>query len=150
MPQIRVEPYDAPPAKALIGALSAEIQERYGPEQYAAVDPAVFAPPGGVFLVASVGGEAAGCGGFRRIDDGVAEVHRMYVAPAHRRAGVARALLAELEEHARRAAYTQMRLETGTLQPEAIALYRSAGWDRIPCFFPYVVYDNSVCFSKRL
>jgi len=148
--EIRVEPYDGEVGMRLTAALSSEIQERYGPEDFPAADPAIFAPPGGAFVVAYQDGEPAGCGAFQRVDQELAEVHRMFVVMAHRRRGVATAVLSFLEEVASRAGYTRLRLETGTLQPEAIELYRTAGWTEIPCFPPYGAYENSVCFEKGL
>ena len=56
---------------------------------------------------------------------------------AARRRGVARALLAELEGAARRFGYRELWLETGTEQPEAIALYESAGYLPVPPFDPH-------------
>lgn len=67
-------------------------------------------------------GVAAGCGGVE-IGDGDAEVKRIFTRPALRRRGVAQALLQRLEAEARDVGATVLRLETGTHQPEAIALY---------------------------
>ena len=91
-------------------------------------DPESLAPPAGVFVLARLDGVPVGCGGFRRFADGVAEIKRMYVAPEARRRGVATALLADLEAHARALDYRSIRLETGTNQPEAMALYQRAGY----------------------
>jgi GNAT superfamily N-acetyltransferase len=58
----------------------------------------------------------------------------MYVVPTARGRGVTRALLADLEEAARDRGWTTLRLETGPRQPEAVALYRRAGYRPIgPC-----------------
>ena len=67
-------------------------------------------------------GTAIGCGALRRIADGIGELKRMYVVPAARGQGVAKALLAALEDEARRRGWGTLRLETGPRQPEAIAL----------------------------
>jgi ribosomal protein S18 acetylase RimI-like enzyme len=74
----------------------------------------------------------------------------MFVRPAARGRGVARRLLAALEEAAAARGYTTVRLETGTGQHEAIRLYTSAGYRPIPCFGAYVEEPTSVCFEKRL
>ena len=55
-----------------------------------------------------------------------------------------------LESAAREHGYSTLRLETGTRQPEAIGLYRSAGYGEIPCFGAYADDQFSVCFEKRL
>ena len=145
-----MEPYDGPAASALVRNLLIDLNERYGPGDFEAVDPITFAPPTGIFLVAWDGEVPAACGGFKRVNAGTAEVKRMYVAPAHRRQGLARGILTALEERALKAGYQVLRLETGTLQPEAIELYRAAGFEVIPPFPPYAADPTSVCFAKEL
>jgi GNAT superfamily N-acetyltransferase len=74
----------------------------------------------------------------------------MYVQPAYRRTGVGRAVLTALEARARALGYARLRLETGVRQPEAIALYRAAGYEPIE---PYGLYRDepmSRCFEKRI
>jgi putative acetyltransferase len=122
---------------------------RYG-EGFGAVDPASYRAPAGTFVVAYLEDELAGCGGLIRVDAGLAEVKRMFVRPAHLRRGVGRALLTAIEARARRLGYRELRLETGIRQPEAIGLYRSAGWSAIPCYPPYADDALSVCFGKSL
>jgi GNAT superfamily N-acetyltransferase len=74
----------------------------------------------------------------------------MYVAPDHRRAGVAQALLAALEEHARAAGVTVLRLRAGEPQPEALRFYRAAGFTPIGPFGRWVGDDTARCFEKSL
>ena len=74
----------------------------------------------------------------------------MYVVPAARRTGVARVVLDEVEAEARRRGYRQLRLETGVRQPEAIALYQSAGFEPIPCWETYADAPLSRCLAKSL
>ena len=74
----------------------------------------------------------------------------MYVRPAYRGRGIARQLLAALEELAFRQGHSVVCLETGTYLPAAIGLYTSAGYDRIPVYGEYVDNPYSVCFAKRL
>ena len=82
--------------------------------------------------------------------DGDAEVKRMFVAAAHRGRGHARAVLAELERSAAAAGRRRAVLETGTRQPEAIALYTSAGYAPIATFGVYRDSPNCRCFAKVL
>ncbi len=92
-----------------------------------------FGPPGGAFVVGFAEDGAAVCGGgVKRLEDGVAEIKRMYVVPAARGRGVARALLGALEDAARSLGYERVRLDVGPKQPEAEHLYRSAGYREIP------------------
>jgi GNAT superfamily N-acetyltransferase len=104
--------------------------------------------PGGAYLVGYEGDDTVAGGGLRRLGEGVAEIKRMYVRPAARSRGVARALLGALEDEARALGYTAVRLDTGPRQLHGLALYRSAGYVDVP---PY--NDNPfACFwgEKRL
>ena len=141
---------DVEPGRTLVAALLDELRAIYGEEDEDAPSPDDLAPPKGVFLVASRDGEVVGCGGIKQFADGIGEVKRMYVVPAARRTGVARAVLAEVEAEARRRGFREIRLETGVKQPEAIALYRSAGFELIPCWGMYADAPLSRCFAKRL
>ena len=111
---------------------------------------AMFEPPDGVFLVVRDGGRAVACGGICRFDETRAEVKRMYVVPEARGRGLGRRVLVELEERALLLGYTGVVLETGDRQPEALGLYVSAGYERIPCYPPYDSRALSLCFEKRL
>jgi len=90
------------------------------------------------------------CGAYRPMSPDVAEIKRMYVDPDYRCRGLGRRILRELEGRARRDGYARARLETGTLQPEAIRLYERAGYHRIDCYGLYVGNPRSVCFEKDL
>jgi putative acetyltransferase len=74
----------------------------------------------------------------------------MYVLQAVRRTGVARRILAALEASAVRMGYKIMRLETGSRQLPAMALYESFGFERIAPFGEYVNDPTSVCYEKRI
>jgi GNAT superfamily N-acetyltransferase len=109
-------------------------------------------PPHGFFLVAldEDTGAALACGGLKRLDDTTGEIKRMYTAPAGRRRGIGRALLARLEGEARALGYASLQLETGGPQHEAVALYESAGWTSIPPYGRYSSDPRSLCFRKVL
>ncbi|MBB4682124.1 GNAT family N-acetyltransferase [Crossiella cryophila] len=155
--ELRTLAYDHPDAKALIAEVQQEYVVRYGDEDITPVTPAEFAPPRGLFLVGYLDGVPMICGGWRAHDsdepgfaDGDAELKRMFVVQAARGRGLARVLLAELERTALAAGRRRMVLETGTEQPEAIALYSSSGYAPIAKFGVYAGYDNSRCFGKRI
>jgi len=138
-------------ALPLVQALSDEMIERYGGgEPSHPLDPAAFAPPLGVFLVARADGEDVACGGVRPLRTGIAEVKRMYVAPGHRNRGLARAVLRALVAHARTAGYAELWLETGTAQPEAIALYLSEGFTPITPYGQHRDHPDSRCYALHL
>lgn len=111
---------------------------------------AMFVPPDGVFLVVRDDGRAVGCGGVCRFDETRAELKRMYVVPEARGRGLGRQLLVALEDEARRLGYVGIVLETGDRQPEALGLYTSAGYERMPCYGVYATRALSLCFEKRL
>jgi putative acetyltransferase len=110
----------------------------------------VFDPPAGAFLVGSVAGRPVACGGISRYDEETAELRRMYVVPSARGRGLSRQLLAAIEDAARSLGYSLLRLETGNRQTAAIGLYRSAGYEPIDRYGPFVDDERSLCFEKQL
>ncbi|WP_223199333.1 GNAT family N-acetyltransferase [Solihabitans fulvus] len=155
--ELRTTAYDHPDAAKLIAEVQQEYVRRYGDQDVTPVDPAEFASPNGLFLVGYLDDEPVCCGGWRAHDGplpdfqvGDAEWKRMYVVPAARGRGLARAVLAELERTALAAGRRRAVLETGTEQPEALALYASSGYARIPSFGHYKDHPESRCFAKLL
>ncbi|GAA0922720.1 GNAT family N-acetyltransferase [Virgisporangium aurantiacum] len=147
---IEERPWNDPAGVALRAAQRAELDARYGSDDH---EPGP--PPSGddvsYFVVAQdAGGAPVGCGALRRLDGSSAEVKRMYVVPAARGTGVARAVLTALEDAAKERGWTTLRLETGTLQPDAQRFYRRAGYHEIPLFGSYIGSELSVCFERRL
>jgi GNAT superfamily N-acetyltransferase len=142
--------YDDPRLQVLIAQVQAEYVARYGGPDRTPIDPTAFDPPSGTFLLGLVEGEPVACGAYRRHEDEVAEIKRMYVRAGWRRRGIARELLAELETRAAAAGYHRAVLETGLAQPEALALYPSAGWTPIPGYGHYKWSPGNRCFAKDL
>ncbi|MEX5297927.1 GNAT family N-acetyltransferase [Kocuria sp. CPCC 205292] len=149
-----VRPGD-PRTRPLLEGLHLEYVERYGPEigaeemAHHPVDDFI-APAGALLLLLEDGVTVAG-GAFRRHDDATAELKRVWTAPAHRRRGISRRVLAELERLAAAAGYRRIYLTTGSRQPEAFALYRRSGYVLLPGtaqVYPGGVYD--VGFEKHL
>lgn len=139
MIQFRAGRVDSGDGGRLAAAMRAEIAAIYeglvldGPHMPAA-GPAELNPPAGAFLVGYQGAAPVCCGGIKRLDERACELKRMYVVPEARGRGVARALLAALEERARELGYTVARLDTGPRQPGARHLYESAGYREIENF----------------
>jgi putative acetyltransferase len=100
------------------------------------------------FVLATVDGVAVGCAAIQPLDDRTVEVKRMFVRPAYRGNGIARRMLAALEDLAAGSYYPLIRLETGPGQPESIRLYESAGYRPIPPYGPYVHSALSLCYEK--
>jgi putative acetyltransferase len=160
--EIEREPLTSEIASALIATLNAELSALY-PEPGAthfSLDPSEVALGSGTFVVARLDGRPIGCGALRSVRDrelvrelgrGVGELKRMYVAREARGKGIGRALLDRLEGEARTLGLTQLVLETGTRQVEAIALYRRAGFKEIPPYGEYAASSTtSVCMAKEL
>ncbi|MFG2603898.1 GNAT family N-acetyltransferase [Streptomyces sp. NPDC048514] len=156
---IRPVRFDHPDAVKLNDEVQAEYHLRYGDGGDAtALDSADFDPPRGVYLIAyDAHDRPVATGGWRSQDsndegneDGDAELKRMYVIEEMRGRGLARRMLAALEEDARMAGRVRMVLETGTKQPEAIALYASSGYEPCARFGYYRHYEESRCFAKKL
>jgi DNA-binding MarR family transcriptional regulator/GNAT superfamily N-acetyltransferase len=91
-------------------------------------------PPAGLFLIARLRGEPVGCGGLKLHGRTQAEVKRMWVSESVRGLGLGRRMLAELESRAIAAGARVIRLDTNSALPEAVGLYRSAGYREIPAF----------------
>ncbi|MFE9445932.1 GNAT family N-acetyltransferase [Streptomyces sp. NPDC006602] len=156
---LRRVPFDHPDAVKLNDQVQAEYHLRYGDGGDATpLDPSDFDPPNGVYLIAYDENDTpVATGGWRSQDtngegnlDGDAEVKRMYVIDAMRGRGLARRMLASLEEDARAAGRRRMVLETGTEQPEAIGLYTSSGYEPCAKFGYYRHFESSRCFAKQL
>jgi GNAT superfamily N-acetyltransferase len=148
--ELRDEPYDGPSAQQLIDAVQQEYVVRYGAPDTTPVDPAEFAPPGGRFVVGYLDTDAVAMGGVRRIDDDTVEIKRMYVVPEQRGRGLSRVVLAHLESLARGLGATRVLLETGQKQPEAMRLYETAGYERVPGFGHYKCEPDSVSYGKSI
>ncbi|NEB40890.1 GNAT family N-acetyltransferase [Streptomyces sp. SID14515] len=156
---IQTRPFDHPDAVKLNDQVQLEYDERYGDGgDLTPLDPSMFLPPHGLYLLAyDEQDRPVATGGWRtqnRNDqgywDGDAEIKRMFVIPEGRGRGLARRMLAALEEDARAAGRIRMVLETGDQQPEAIALYASSGYTVCEKFGHYREYESSICMAKPL
>jgi GNAT superfamily N-acetyltransferase len=157
--ELRIDqvPYTHPDARFLDEEVQAEYVVRYGTPDRTHMDPAEFEAPDGAFYVGYRDDQPVIMGGWRfRADvsrlgaQRAVEVKRMYVAPAARRGGLARLMLAHLEATARTAGADAILLETGTAQPEAMALYESAGYQRVDPFGYYREHPSNRCYGRLL
>ncbi|MGI4761778.1 MAG: GNAT family N-acetyltransferase [Janthinobacterium lividum] len=138
-----------PNFRTLVQLLDRELADRDGAEtafyaQFNKIDLIRHA------VVAYASDEPVGCGAFKEYAADLVEIKRMFVQPAQRQQGVARAVLAELERWASELGYAGCVLETGRRQPEAIALYQRCGYALTPNYGQYVGIENSVCMQKAL
>ena len=131
---------ELPPASELLAEMAVELNEMYGTPSRLdrpALAPSELRAPDGTYLVGWEGQVAVAGGGVRRLDDGVAEIKRMFVRPAARSRGIAGELLTALEYSARSLGYRLARLDTGPKQAHAERLYRRAG------FAPVAPYNDN-------
>jgi putative acetyltransferase len=160
--EIAAESLTSAVAASLIAALNKDLKADY-PEPgttHFRLDASEVAPGNGVFVVARWEGRPVGCGALRRIIDPeltrelgprVGELKRMYVAKDLRGKGIGRVLLDRLEAEARSLGLDRLVLETGNRSPQALALYRRAGFTPIPAYGEYIASPTtSVCLSKLL
>ncbi len=150
-------PYEHPDALALMRALDDELARIYGSGDREPVDPNDFSPPNGLFLIGYTStGQPVACGAYRlrrdlRPGQLDAEIKRMYVTPAARGHGYGRAVLAALEDAARKAGATRAVLETGILSRAAVALYTRAGYRTIsPYSTAYAGSPTNRGFAREL
>jgi GNAT superfamily N-acetyltransferase len=105
---------------------------------------------GVAFFVVRADGVAAGCGGVQIYGTGYGELKRMYVRPAFRGRGLGKLMLDHLTGYVRQGRVGVLRLETGIYQKDAIALYETSGFQRIPPFPPYAEDPLSLFFERRI
>ena len=156
MSAIRIEPVTAPTeeVRALVGELEQVLGAEYPPHQRHGLALDRLFEPGIRFFIARLDGEAMGCGGVAFFDD-YAEVKRMYTRQAARGRGLAKTLLRRLEDEARAAGKSVLRLETGVRQHEAVGLYRRMGFLLCGPFGPYAAMppaaiETSLFYEKAL
>ena len=148
--RIRAASFDDAEVQKLVSDALGDLSQRYGGSgDDTPVAAEEFVPPRGAFFVALDGHDLIGCAGWRAHGED-AELERMYTASAARGRGVARRLLAAIEESARANGHKRVILETGDRQPEAIALYESAGYRRIEDFGFYKDHEGVLSYARAL
>jgi GNAT superfamily N-acetyltransferase len=148
---------DDPLAEPLLTELAREYDDRYGTffGESASVEihrypVAAFAEPHGAFVLLLRDGVPIAGGAFKRFDEHTSELKRIWTATTHRRQGLARLVVAELEHESRRRGYDRVFLTTGPRQPEAKELYLRTGYT--PLFDPALPPEEIVihAFAKSL
>jgi putative acetyltransferase len=149
-PTIRIEDPDQPDIVALLRAADAWYATLYPAESNHLLDIATLQRPEIAFFAARQDGILLGCGAVAERGD-YAEIKRMYLNRAARGRGLGRRILQALEDHAvAKLGLRCFRLETGIHQPEAIGLYRAAGYRDIAPFGDYAPDPLSLFMEKTL
>lgn len=133
------------------GAMYAEFTAGNPPEVNAVIDAALAVDPSTIVytVIAVDGDEVVGHSALRPFESKL-EVKKVFVVPSRRGTGVARALLADLEDYARARGVGSLVLQTGRLQVDAIALYEKIGYVPIEPFGAYASFPGALCFEKDL
>ena len=154
MPTVQRVPADHPEVERFVTALLQEMAERYDDDP----DTIERTDPGAAFvLLLDDDGTPLGSGAVQRLSKskpdaaaGQGEIKRVYVVPRARGRGLSRLLMGALIDLARELGYTWLQLETGDVQPEAIGLYESSGWTRVPNYGQYEDDPRSLCFGLSI
>ena len=141
---------DSPDAIQLIDELEAHLAPQYPRESRHGLSVQQLISQGVAFFLIRRDDACAGCGGVKLFGAEYGEVKRMYVRPQYRGLGLAKMMLAHLERYALAQGVYLLRLETGIHQHEAIGLYESVGFHRVPPFGSYHEDPLSLFFEKRL
>ena len=141
-------PHD-PQVAILLDELSATLTVITGSSGGASFDPSDVEGDRALFMLAhDESGSPVGCGAFRPLQPGVAEIKRMYARTGTR--GVGAALLCALESGARECGYAEVWCETRIVNKRAVRFYERHGYRRIENFGKYAGRPDAVCFAKDL
>lgn len=142
------QPDDAS-ATLLLDQLSVTLAAITGDSGRSSFDPRDIAQPHSLFVVAYTDENlAVGCGAYRPLMPGIAELKRMYAAPGTK--GVGTAILRHLEKSATQDGYTALWLETRRVNTRAVRFYERHGYTVIANFGKYAGRADAVCFAKQL
>jgi putative acetyltransferase len=150
--EIRLDDLRGPEIRALLEEHLQNMRSLSPPESVHALDLDALRRPEITFWTVWSGGALLGCGALKEIDARHGEVKSMRTSAAHRRGGVARAMLNHILDEARRRKYLRLSLETGS-QPAfepARRLYESAGFGCCGPFEGYAEDPNSVFMTREL
>jgi putative acetyltransferase len=149
---IRLDDLCGAPVRALLDEHLRHMHELSPPESVHALPIDALRQPGVTFWSAWERGELLGCGALKELDAKHGEIKSMRTANAHRRRGVARAMLEHIVTEAQRRGYARLSLETGSNEPFAPAreLYRRFGFIECGPFADYREDPNSVFMTRAL
>jgi putative acetyltransferase len=149
---IRLDDLRGAPVRALLAEHLRNMHELSPPESVHALPIEALRQPGVTFWSVWEGQELLGCGALKQLDAAHGEIKSMRTANAHRRRGVAAAMLQHIIAEAGRRGYARLSLETGSNEPFAPAreLYRRFGFVECGRFADYADDPNSTFMTRAL
>lgn len=150
--QIRIDDLAGAEIRALLAEHLRDMHRLSPPESVHALDLTGLLKPEITFWTAWSDRDLLGCGALKELTPAHGEVKSMRTSSAHRRKGVARAMLQHIMAEARRRPYTRLSLETGSMPgfEPARRLYESFGFAYCPPFADYAEDPNSVFLTRTL
>jgi putative acetyltransferase len=150
--QIRVDDLAGPEIRALLAEHLYSMHQLSPPESVHALDLTGLLQSAITFWTAWSHGELLGCGALKELTRTQGEIKSMRTVSAHRRKGVARAMLQHIIAEADSRLYTRLSLETGSMRAfePARRLYETFGFTYCSPFADYVEDRNSVFLTRTL
>jgi putative acetyltransferase len=150
--EIRIDDLQGPEIRVLLEEHLSEMRLHSPPESVHALDLERLRQPDITFWTVWANGALLGCGALRELTPKHGEIKSMRTAVAHRRKGVAQAMLGHVLAEAEQRGYTRLSLETGSMDAFAPArkLYERFGFAYCPPFGSYFEDPNSVCMTRML
>ena len=150
--EIRVDDLSSAEIRALLAEHLDSMHQLSPPESVHALDPSGLLQPEITFWTIWSNGKLLGCGALKELSPAHGEIKSMRTSSAHRRQGVARAMLEHIMAEARRRSYARLSLETGSMPAfePARRLYESFGFTYCPPFADYTDDPNSVFLTRTL
>ena len=150
--EIRLDDLAGVEVRALLAEHLQNMHEHSPPESVHALDVTGLLKPEITFWTVWSRGELLGCGALKELTSAHGEIKSMRTVSAHRRKGVARAMLEHIIAEARRRSYARVSLETGSMAAfePARRLYESFGFKHCPPFGDYREDPNSVFLTHTL
>lgn len=101
---------------------------------------------------ARIDGEIIGVGAIRKLDPHHAELKSMHTLAKYRGSGVGKAMVAHIEDFAKRSGIERISLETGTNEAfkPARELYKSLEYNSCDAFGDYVLSEDNMCMTKLI
>jgi putative acetyltransferase len=138
-----------PDFKKLVSDLDEDLRSRYA-ELQNTYDRYNKVPDLQTVVIAYEHDIPVGCGCFKAFTENAAEIKRMFVTPLKRGTGIASFILKELENWAKELGYTEVVLETGNKQHEAIRFYQREGYTVTGNYGQYIGMETSICMKRHL